>query len=187
MAEIGEKFDTLEGQNPLVTDGGEQHPNELAESTGRSISTVYRTLDRLRGVIRNDNACVSFASKKFEQDITAIVEQVEFGIEDAADRVSKLYNLETKSASSNAWQQFCTSYSASLVGVADEEDTTLRIDTILSKLKSSSNPRVQDILAEGVDAWRSIGRDPLELRAANVQWRSDPDSWEYGKANPTLR
>ncbi|PGF15639.1 hypothetical protein CP556_05560 [Natrinema sp. CBA1119] len=171
----------------LVTDGGEQHPNELADNTGRSISTVYRTLDRLRGVLRNDNACVSFASKKFEQDITAIVEQVEFGIENAADRVSKLYNLETKSASSNAWQQFCTKYSASLVGVADEEDTTLRIDTILSKLKSSSNPRVQDILAEAVDAWSSIGRDPLELRAANVQWRSDPDSWEYGKVNPTLR
>ncbi len=40
----------------LVTDGGEQHPQELAENTGSSISTIYRALDRLRGIVRNDTA-----------------------------------------------------------------------------------------------------------------------------------
>ncbi|USZ70525.1 hypothetical protein [Natronosalvus halobius] len=171
----------------LVTDGGEVHPNELADKTGRSISTIYRTLDRLRGILRNDNASVSFASQKFEQDITAIVDQVEFGIENAADRVSNLYNLETKGASSNAWQKFCNKYGAALVEVAEGGETTLRIDMVLSKLKSSSNPRIQDVLEEAIRAWRAIGRDPLELREATVQWQTAPETWEYGKVNPTLR
>lgn len=171
----------------LVTDGGEAHPNELANETGRSISTIYRVLDRLQGILRNDNATVSFASKKFEQDISAIVDQVEFGIKNAADRVSKLYNLETKSASSNAWQKFCNKYGAALVETADGTETTLRIDMVLSKLKSSSNPRIQDVLEEAIRAWRAVGRDPLELREATAQWQTAPDTWEYGKVNPTLR
>lgn len=171
----------------LVTDGTGQHPRELAGKTERGISTIYRALKRLQGIVRNEGASVSFASKKFEQELTAIVESTEYQIENAADRVAKILNLETRQAASSAWQKWCTTYAAKIVEVTDEGNHMLRIDTILSRLKSSPNPRVQDVLREAVDAWRKEGRDPIDLLNATVKWRTGPETWEVGVVKPLLR
>ncbi len=171
----------------LVTDGGQQHPQELANKTERGISTIYRALERLQGIVQNDGASVSFASKKYEQEIAAIVESTEHQIENAADRAAKILNLETRQAASSAWQKWCQKYAAKITEVTDDSRPTVRIETVLSRLKSSSNPHVQEVLREAVDAWRRDGRDPGELLEATVKWRAGPDTWEVGKVNPTLR
>lgn len=170
----------------LVTDGTGQHPRDLAGKTERGISTIYRALNRLQGIVRNDGAEISFASKKFEQEIAAIVESTEYQIENAADRAATILNLETRQAASSAWQKWCTTYAGKIVEVTKGGHHTLRIDTILSRLKSTPQPRIQDVLQEAIDAWRKDGRDPLELLNATVKWRTGSDTWEVGMVKLTL-
>ena len=171
----------------LVTDGAGQHPQELAGKTERGISTIYRALDRLRGIVRNEGAEISFASKKFEQEIAAIVESTEYQIENAADRAATILNLETRQTASSAWQKWCTTYAGRIVEVTERGHHTLRIDTILSRLRSTSQPCIQDVLREAIDAWRRDGRDPLDLLNATVKWRTGSGAWEEGMVKPILR
>lgn len=167
----------------LVSDGGERHPRALADQTGRGISTVYRALERLQGIVRNDGASVSFASKKLEQEIAGIVQSTEHQIKNAADRAAKILNLETRQAASSAWQKWCEKYAARISETSDDGRPTVRIDTVLSELKSSSLPCVDEVLQEALDAWRSEGRDPLDLLEARVKWRTSPESWQGGKVS----
>lgn len=176
----------LEVLETLVSDGDQQHPRELADRTDRGISTIYRALQRMEGLIRNENAAVSFVSTKIKQEIAGIVESTERQLQNAADRVAKLYDLEVRRAESSAWQQWCNKYAAKLErGRGDE--MVVRIDTMLSELKSSPSPRVQDVLEEALDAWNAIGRDVRKLRRARVKWRDTAGNWQVGVVGPTLR
>lgn len=171
----------------LVADGGEKHPQELANETERGISTIYRALDRLHGIVRNDDASVSFVSKKFEQEIAAIVESTEHKIQNSADRAAKILDMEGRDDESSAWQKWCRKYAAKITEVTEDGERTIRIDTVLSQLKSTPHPRVQDVLHEAVDAWRRDGRDPLDLQEATVKWRVSPNEWKEGMVKPMLR
>lgn len=164
----------------LVKDEREQHPGEIAEGTGYGISTIYRALERLKGLVQNDNATVTFATKKIEQEIAAIVDQTEDLVENAADRVANLMGMERRHASSSAWQKWCNKYAGKVVRDEETDDLTLRIEAKLSRLKSTSCPLLEDVLHEALDAWNSIGRDPLELRQATLQWRDMDGSWQTG-------
>lgn len=64
----------IEVVESLLTDGGEQHPRELAENTGRGNSMIYRALQRTEAVMKNQNAYVSFTNRKFADEVQAIVE-----------------------------------------------------------------------------------------------------------------
>ena len=171
----------------LVTDGGEQHPRKLANQTSFSVSTVYRSLQRLEGVVRNDGASVSITSKKLEQEITAIFESTEHQITNAVDRAAKMYDLDVRRDESSAWERWCVKYAAEITETTEDGDRTIRIDTILSELKSTPHPRVQDVLHEAVEAWRKEQRDPLDLQEATVKWRVSPDEWKTGVVKPMLR
>lgn len=172
----------------LVTDGGQQHPRELASNTNRGISTIYRVLDRLNGIVRNDKATVSFTSRKIAQEVSGIVERTELQIGNAANRVAKLLNIETRGGESSAWNKFCTKYAAKVVGQVDEVDgQVLRIDTLLSKLRSTPEPFLSDVLHEALDAWHAVDRDVRDLRALRLQWRNESGEWCHGRVNPNLR
>ncbi len=169
----------------LATEGGEKHPADLATETDHGLSTIYRVLQRLDDVVRNDNASVSFVSKKVEQEIAAIVESTEFQIENAADRAAKLLNVDAGQAASSAWQQWLNKYAADVVEAANGEKK-IRIDTILSRLKRTPEPRLEDILSDALEAWRKAGRDPVELREMAVQWRDAKKNWQAGKVSAVV-
>ena len=172
----------------LATDGGQPHPEELAADTGYAISTIYRALERLNGVITNQGASVSFVSQKIAEEVSAIVERTELRIENTADRVAKLLNIETRNAASSAWDKFCTKYAAKLVGdVEDVGERTLRIDTLLSELRSTPEPMLSEVLDEAMSAWHSVGRDVRELRRLRLKWRNEAGEWCYGRVAPNLR
>nr|WP_158056024.1 MarR family transcriptional regulator [Halorussus halophilus] len=177
-------FEVLES---LVEDGEHQHPQELAENTGWAISTIYRALEHLNGIVQNDGADVSFASRKFQQEIAGIVEQTEHQIENAADRAAKILNLNIRDAASSAWQLWCNKYAARLTDVPDDGKMTLRIDTVLSKLKSAPQPYVDDVLDEGLMAWRKQGRNPRELRKSIVKWYDSSGDLHEGTVAATLQ
>ena len=172
----------------LVTDGGKQHPQELANNTDRGISTIYRALDRLNGIVRNETATVSFVSRKVAQEVSGIVERTELKISNAADRVANLLNIETRGAASSAWDKFCTKYAAKIIGqVEDGDGQTLRIDTLLSKLRSTPEPLLSDVLHEALDAWHAVSRDVQDLRRLKLQWRNESGEWCHGRVSPNLR
>ncbi|SNZ06445.1 hypothetical protein SAMN06269185_1173 [Natronoarchaeum philippinense] len=154
----------------LVSDGSGQHPQELANNAERGISTLYRALDRLDGLVHNDNASVEFVSRKIEQEIAGIVDSTEHRIENAADRAAKLMNVNARQAASSAFQKWMQKYTASFEFDEDRGERTVRIDTLLGELKSSSFPYIADVIDAAKTAWVKDGRDPRDLREAWVEW-----------------
>ncbi|MCL9812591.1 hypothetical protein [Natranaeroarchaeum aerophilus] len=154
----------------LVDEGDGQHPQELANNADRGISTLYRFLDRLDGLVRNDRAEVEFTSRKIEQEIAGIVESAEHRIENAADRAAKLMNVNVRQSASSAFQKWMQKYAASFDFDPDSNDTTVRIDTRLGEFKASSYPLVEDVLKEAKKAWVKDSRDVAELLEARVEW-----------------
>ena len=172
----------------LVTDGSGQHPEALASNTDHSISTIYRVLNRLDGIIKNDNASVGWASQKFAEEITELVESAEYNLENTAERIAKVYRMDARQAASSAFQLWLNKYAAELEQPPGEDGPMkIRIDTLLSRLKSGSRQRVDDILEEGALAWKKMGRDPKDFRMALVRWKMSADSYEVGAVDTVLR
>jgi len=119
---------------------------------------------------------------------SAIVERTELRIENTADRVAKLLNIKTRNAASRSWDKFCTKYAAKLVGdVEDVGERTLRIDTLLSELRSTPEPMLSEVLDEAMSAWHSVGRDVRELRRLRLKWRNEAGEWCYDRVALNLR
>lgn len=152
----------------LATDGGEVHYGAVADETGYSVSQVYRALDEIGDAVVNDNGLVRFFSKKIRQEITAIVERIESFVEDGISAVARLANVETRSSADSAIQRWMSKYGASFENV-DEDGGKLRFDTVLAEVKSYGAPVIDDVLEEGLTAWKRAGRNPrvfAELRFA---------------------
>ena len=156
----------------LATDGGHQ-ARELADATGYSLSTIYRSLQRLDGVIDSDNGYVEYVSEKLRQEVREIVETVESGIESAAKRAARIVDMDVRQKTSSAFDRWLAKYGAEFVPPAENgrTDTTpvVRIDTVLSTIKSSTNPMLSAVLDEMLRAWKNDGRDPSTLKNALVE------------------
>ena len=160
----------------LVTDGGRVHPEELADRTGYGLSTIYRALQRLDGVLENAGASVRFTSRKIADEIQGIVESAEYQIENAAKRVEALLGMETRQAASGAFQAWLNRYAGEveIEERGDDETLRIRVDTILSTLKSRSAPHVQEVVRELLEAWDDDGRDVRQLRDAYLEYKTGP-------------
>lgn len=146
----------------LATDGGQLHVDDVADETGYGISTVYRCLQRVEGVLESDDGLVRFMSEKIAEDIRAIVESAEHHIETAADRVAELYNVDVRQSASSAVSKLLARYGGEYVPPSGEDGRhRIRLDTLLSELKSTSTPYVQDVVDELWSAWVQDGRADL--------------------------
>ena len=146
----------------LATDGG-QHYEALSESTGRSTSTVYRTLDRLGNLVRSDGDGIHrLASHQIRKEVLSIVDQLDELGRSAASRIESLLNVDLRGTAGSALDRWAAKYGVELLD-DDPDEATLRIETVLSKLKSTSTPRLVDVLREGLDAWTSVGRDAKQF------------------------
>lgn len=153
----------------LATDGG-QHYRDLADETDTSISTIYRALDELRDLVRNDDGHVGIVSEQLRQEIEAIVEQTEGQLASAADRAAKLVNLGTRQVADAGLRQWLDKYGVELVQATDDDDRArLRFDTVLSRLKGREEPHPRDVLQEGLDAWQRAGRSVDRFRDAIIE------------------
>ena len=139
----------------LIQDGTSQHPGAIAEKTEYGISTIYRALDRLQGLIENDNGSVTFTTKKIEQEIAGIVDSTERQIESAADRVANLFGMETRQAASSSWQKWCNKYAAKYLEHGDHDEPVLRVDMVLSRLKSSPQPQLDIASTDRGSNWNA--------------------------------
>lgn len=153
----------------IATDGG-QHVEEVAAETDTSLSTVYRCLQRLDGVLESANGHVQFVSEALREDVRGIVESAEHAIESAADRAAELVQMDLQQSASSAFDHWLKKYGAEVDWPDQEGGTpTVRLDTVLSKLKSFNGPHPDDVIAEMFSAWRKDGRNPLVLDGAEVE------------------
>lgn len=152
----------------LAADGG-THYEDLADETGRGISTIYRALQRLDGVLESENGLVKWKSLKMRDEIHRIVESTEHQIRNAADRAQAILGLELANSENSAMQEWLDKYGAE-VETREGEIKKVRIDTVLSRLKSTPRPRVSDVLDELLRAWSDAGRDPVEMRHSVVEF-----------------
>lgn len=154
----------------LATDGG-QHVRDLADGADRHRRTIYRALDDLGELVRNENGEVSIRSEKLKQDVLGIIDQTEQTLETAAERVGRLVNMDVRQEADSGLSKWMSKYGATLERDEDGNLETIRFDTMLARQKSLDAPHVSDVLAEGLEAW-SRTRDPLEFTTARVEFRS---------------
>jgi len=143
----------------LATDGGSVHARDLAEETDYSLSTVYRWLQRLDGVVKSDNGHVQFVSQKLREEVRALVESVEHTIANTADRLGELVRMDLQQSASSAFDKWLAKYGAD-VDWPDQEggEVRVRIDTLLSSMFSDSRPSPEAVIEEMYAAWRKDGR-----------------------------
>jgi len=153
----------------LATDGGQPAP-EVADAAGVGLSTVYRCLQRLEGVVTSDNGHVRFVSEKLRQEVRAIVESAEAKIDNAATRAAELVDMDVRQSASSAFDRWLAKYGAEF-NAPDTEGgrSTVRIDTVLGIAKSSSYPHPEDVVDELKTAWSRDGRDIKRLADVRIE------------------
>ncbi|MDG5777294.1 hypothetical protein VB773_09135 [Haloarculaceae archaeon H-GB2-1] len=153
----------------LATEGG-MHADDLSDETGLSVSTIYRMLQRLEGVVESDNGHVQFVSQKIREEVRGLVESAEHAIESIADRVSQLVDMERRQSASSAFDTWIAKYGAE-VDWPDHDGGTvqIRLDTVLSKLKSLDGPHPREVIAEMFAAWERDGRRGSVLDGAEIE------------------
>ncbi|QIO23110.1 DNA-binding protein [Haloarcula sp. JP-L23] len=169
----------------LATDGG-MHAEKLADATGTSLSTVYRALQRCPDVLESDNGHVQFVSEKLRQEVRALVDSVESAIESAGKRAAQIVDMDVRQSASSAFDRWLAKYGGEFEAPKHEgQRPVVRIDTVLSELKSTNQPLVGDVIGEMIRAWKADGRDPATLLDAVVEVAID--GTQYKRPARTLR
>ncbi|SDJ33760.1 hypothetical protein SAMN05216226_102190 [Halovenus aranensis] len=147
----------------VATDGG-QPVDDLAESSGYSLSTIYRALQRLDGVLENREGHVRFVSQKIAEEIRGIVQSAEHAIESAADRAAKLFDIEVNQSANSAVSRWLAEYGAEFIPPEGETDRgKVRIDTLMSEYKGAPQPTLQEALDYLYHAWISDNRQRVDV------------------------
>jgi hypothetical protein len=141
----------------IATDGGRNYA-QLADETDNSVSTIYRVLDEMGGLLESDRGHIDFTSNKIREEIVGMIDRLEELKNDTADRVAQLANVELRSRAGSAFEKWCAKYGAELVDYDGENDGTIRIDTLLTEFRSFHEPHVESVMLEGKDAWKESGR-----------------------------
>lgn len=141
----------------LATDGT-GHYQEIAEDTGYSVRQIYRAANELSDIVHNDNGELSFISTYLKQEVAGIVDSLEKQVRSAGQRIAEIVDLERRQSADSALERWLRKYGAQFIESSGE--TRPRIDTVLSELRSRSEPLVGTVLEAGLDAWSAGGRDP---------------------------
>jgi hypothetical protein len=156
----------------LVERGEGQDYRQLADGAGRSISTLYRALERMGGILESDGGEIRFGSRKLAERVTAIVESAEHHIRNATSRAAQLVAMDERRAESSAFQEWLNEYAVEVLQRKDEGRVRVRIDTVLSDLKADHYPTIREALLDGYSAWVQDGHDAAEFQQMLVDWRN---------------
>ncbi|MDS0475268.1 DNA-binding protein [Natrinema sp. 1APR25-10V2] len=163
----------------VATDGGST-VDGLADQLGKHPATIYRAINDLGEVLELDQGDVSFRARKYREELRALVESAEYAIESYADRMQHLMGLADHVAESSPFQEWLAKNGANLSFDDQGEPRRMRIDTILSRLKSDSFENVQTIAAEALEKWSKSGNDPTVLRGVELTWQTPGGGTETG-------
>ncbi|WP_408959212.1 DNA-binding protein [Natrinema sp. 74] len=162
----------------VATDGGGT-VDDLADQLGKHPATIYRAISDLGEILELDRGDVSFRARKYREELRSLVESAEYAIESYADRMQHIMGLADHVAGSSPFQEWLAKNGADLE-FDQGEPRRMRIDTILSRLKSDSFENVQTIASEALEKWSKSGNDPTVLRGAELTWKTPGGGTETG-------
>ncbi|SFC65455.1 hypothetical protein SAMN05444422_11353 [Halobiforma haloterrestris] len=163
----------------VATDGG-GNVDDLADQLGKHPATIYRAIEDLDEILELDQGEISFRARKYQEELRALVESAEYAIESFADRIQHVMGLADHIAESSPFQQWLAENGAEIEYDQEGEPRRVRIDAILSELKSTSFENVQAIAAEAIDKWRKSGNDPAVLRRTEMSWKTPGGGTKVG-------
>ncbi len=134
----------------VVIDGGAT-VNDLAAQLEKHPATIYRAIEDLGEVLDLDQGDVLFRAQKYREELRALVESAEYAIESYADRMQHLMGLTDHVAESSPFQKWLAKNRADLEFDEQGEPRQMRIDTILSRLKSDSFENLGTIASEALE------------------------------------
>ncbi|AGB17368.1 hypothetical protein Halru_2797 [Halovivax ruber XH-70] len=178
LREMGDTAEEVAGT--IATDGG-QRVGDLADTLGKHPATIYRAIQELGELVELDSGHVSYRARKFQEEIRALVESAEYAIESTADRLQQVMHLAEHVADVSPFQQWVAEYGAEMrYDDKTGDPETLRIDGILSWLKTSSYESVQAAARQAIEKWRHSGNDPAVIRGAIIKWQTPDGGTETG-------
>jgi len=154
----------------VMADGGdEMHVEELADQAEVSVSSVYRVLDRMQGVLENENGIVRWASRKAAEDIRSILDLVERTVGTARDRVARLLGVDERvfAKASGSLQQVAAKFDLEFTDT-DDGRLQIRVGTPTSEFRSSSLPHRSEVAERIGNAWLQVGRAIGEFMRADI-------------------
>jgi len=154
----------------VMADGGDDiHVEELADEAEVSVSSVYRVLERMQGVLENENGMVRWACRQAAEEIRDILQFVEETIGSATNRVANLLGVDERAFSkvSGKLQTVTARHDIEFSDTADGR-LEIRIGTPTSDLRSSRHPHRAEVVNEIGDAWLQVGRALGEFIRAEV-------------------
>jgi len=182
LDDLGETPRAVAGS--VATDGGADI-QDLADELGRHPSTIYRAIQKMGEILDLEDGQVSYRARKYREEIRALVESAEYGIESYADRLHHMMGLADVIGDCSPFQQWLAEHGAELEFGEDGEPKRLRVDTILSTLKSSSFESAHELAHEAIEKWRHSGNDPTVFSQIPMLWQT-PDGSTEGKPVGTL-
>jgi len=151
----------------VLTDGGQQHYETLADRAETSTSAVYRLLDRLPSLLDSDNGIIGFADDVTRQKLSGIIEQVRETADWASDSLRRVVDRDAALSRSDddepsPLEQWMNRHGIELVDRSTELHFRLR--------QRVSRYRLKEILRAGISAAEGSAILTSEVEDALIDW-----------------
>ena len=164
----------------LVTDGGKVAPDDIAESGGYHIDSVYRALDRIDQMIQREYGSVelqsSYVGELVHDAVTSAKERTRDAVEAGAKALEAAERgLDQRTSAFIAWaSQYCESWRESDDGV------TIDFGEVEADTLEDARREICRKLREGKRLWDDMRNDEMKWRlgewSARVTYEKHPDS-----------
>jgi DNA-directed RNA polymerase specialized sigma subunit len=143
------------------------HISNIEAETGLSNSAVYRGLNELNKLLRNEGGTVQFVSRKIRQRIHELFE-VSNSTSPEDEIITSTLDIDPDELEQNGdpWQQWLVDYGAEIN--KQGSDMIIRIHTTMDQLKCSNCEYAPDVIERGGEAWVNSGRPSKQFQQAEV-------------------
>ena len=141
----------------LLTDGGETSPEELANSIGVHLDTVYRALKRLSPLVDHTYGEVQIGSKYIAQELTGYIDSVsnsiKSGLENALDGLTR---AEAHSGDDDPWSRWLDRYGGEISRTEGPDPDKLDIG-----FQPDSLAEARRLFRRGASQWSKVTGEDL--------------------------
>lgn len=152
--------------NQLVSDGGDVSPSDLADETDRHQDTVYESLNRMEDLVNHAYDEVSLKSTYVSELVADALNQAEEAVGRAAATADKAVRSAERGydEQTSAFLAWCSRYGINYNEQAGE-DMKIKLGEV------DSSERAREILRNGLDRWKSMGREAHVFKSAIVEYK----------------
>jgi predicted transcriptional regulator len=147
----------------LVTDGCAEK-TEIADESGYHLSTVYRAIERLKGLVKNDNGSVKLASQHLAERLNDAVEDAQETLKQTAETAAHMLDMSEKEVErrGSALLNWMRAYGGE---IKDPEDGLPQVE--IDRL-NGTDPK--EAVRELLRAWDAVGRSKRRLKLGEVKY-----------------